>query len=102
MLGDILNALGICGGIIAIVGAAYVALNKAALENYKATVESQNARITALAKDNNDLRERVTKLEGVNDGYALATELFAEAVARSGICAKAWDCEERVIPTIGR
>ena len=94
----LLNILGIVGGIVAFAGVVYLALNKAALENYKATVDSQEKRIAALIVENHELTCRVERLEGEKDGYALAARLFVEAVTTAGVCAVAWTCDDRVIP----
>jgi hypothetical protein len=93
----------------AIFGAFYIARNKAVLENYRVTVESQNVRlsaqeceITTLKEENTALTQRMDELEGSlvgqKQGYELAMNIFATAVANAGICAIAWDCSNRVLP----
>jgi predicted RNase H-like nuclease (RuvC/YqgF family) len=84
--------------LIAIASALYIARNKGIIANYRATVESQDARIKSLEAENSDLRDRVSKLEGQREGYEFAAEVWVKAVTNAGICAKAWACEMREIP----
>lgn len=84
--------------ITAGMSAVYLARNKALLENYRATVESQEKRIASLEHDVASQREQIAELRGVNEGYQLAAELYMEAVAKAGICGIAWKCEDREIP----
>lgn len=95
----VMDIAGLVGGLAALVAIVYIALNRGLVENYKATVESQNARISSLVDENTGLRERVAKLEGERDGYELAAKLMVEAITTAGICAKAWHCQDRIIPT---
>lgn len=84
--------------LVAMFAAVYVARNKAIVENYKATVESQNERIESQGATIEALRERVAKLEGERDGYRDAMRVWVEAVADTGVCTRAWHCEQREIP----
>ena len=97
----ILDGAAVIAAIIALIGVIYIAMNKAALDNYRATVDSQDARIKALTLDKEDLRCRISKLEGVKDGYELASELMVKAVLAAGVCAIV-DCPNRQAPTVDR
>lgn len=82
---------------IAVVSAVYVSRNMAVINNYKATVESQEKRIEALERDNFELKAEVERLKGREEGHQLAAKLWVEAVALAGLCAKE-DCDHRVLP----
>ena len=96
-------------GIIAVIGVIYVAMNKAAIDNYRVTIDSQEKRlaaqeseITELKAEHADSSRRLDELEGTllsqEQGYKSAMTIFATAVANAGICAVAWDCSNRVLP----
>lgn len=95
--------------IAVLAGVIYIARNKGIVDNYKATVDSQNARIkaqddeiTELKADHADSTRRLDDLEAATEsqkqGYEFAMTVFATAVANAGICAVAWDCSNRVLP----
>jgi predicted RNase H-like nuclease (RuvC/YqgF family) len=101
----ILQYATLIAALTAILSALYIARNKAALENYRVTVESQEKRlkvqdddIAGLKEDNTELKRRLDELAGERQGYEFAAEVFARAVANAGICAIAWDCGDRVLP----
>lgn len=99
-LSAVIDYAALLAALIAVVSAAYIAWNKAIIENYKATVESQEKLLRAQAVEITALKERVDKLEGQKEGYEFAVEAFAKAVANSGICDIAWQCRQRVLPRV--
>jgi uncharacterized membrane protein len=88
--------------LTAVAIAIYIARNKAVLENYRVTVESQNVRLNAQASEIGELSRRMdevsVELAATRNGYEFAMTVFATAVANAGICAVAWDCSNRVLP----
>jgi hypothetical protein len=99
----------VVAGIVAIIGIIYIALNKAAMDNYRVTIDSQNGRIAAQEGEITELKvahvdsgrrldDLEAALEGQKQGYEFAMTVFATAVANAGICAVAWDCSNRVLP----
>lgn len=97
----IIDGFAIFAGLVALFGGLYIARNTGIVKNYEATVKAQSTHIAGQDLTIKDLQERVTKLEGERDGYAFAVEAFVKAVADAGLCVLAWDCDDRVIPTIG-
>jgi hypothetical protein len=102
-----LDVFAIAAAVGALAGALYIARNKGIIANYEKTVEAQEARLTAqdgLLQDQSHqvkgLETRLAKMEGERDGYRFAVQAFVEAVTTAGICAKAWKCEDRVVPTV--
>ena len=105
----VLDYAALVAAVTAVLIAFYIARNKAVLENYRVTVESQNVRLAAQqveietvtaanAETTRRLDEVEASLMGQKQGYEFAMNVFATAVANAGICAVAWDCANRVMP----
>jgi|GEM_PF-3190542 len=101
----VIDYAAILSAAVALLGGLYIARNKAAIENYRLTVESQGVRLktqeaemTTMKESGVEMSRRLDELAGQREGYEFAAEVFARAVASAGICAIAWECRGRVLP----
>ena len=91
-------AIGGTIGLLVAIRSGWFKMNKETLETYKEALNAMDVKIQELEKRIKQLEEKNNELQGELEGKDLVIEELIDAVAESGLCQKAWECHERIIP----
>lgn len=91
-------AIGGAAGVLWTLRTGFFTLQKRTVETLKETVAALDGRVVQLEEKIQEYEQRNSELEGMVEGKDRAIAEIIAGVAKSGLCASAWDCERRVIP----